>query len=125
MGHIRAAGQAHATLDIGFYGLLYRASGHQHMLDAWLNIRSQAYLLLLSCNLANGDFRERFISRGYRDVLEALIKRDEERSVRSIEEHLQAGYAYLNQNDPSHANSSQSSRPGALGDLAPRSAKIK
>jgi DNA-binding GntR family transcriptional regulator len=114
-----------ATLDLGFHDLLYRASGHQRVLAAWLNIRSQVYLFLLSRNLANADFRERVISRGHRYVLDALIKRDEERSLWAIEEHVRAGHAYIEQNYPGHDGSPQSYKPGPLGDLAPRSAEIK
>jgi DNA-binding GntR family transcriptional regulator len=109
-----------ATLDIGFHDLIYQASGHQHVLDAWLNIRSQVYLFLLSRNLANPDFRERVISRGHREILEALNKRDEARAVERIEEHLRAGYAYIGQNYPDHDGSAEPAEPGPLGDLAPR-----
>ena len=112
--------QEAATLDIGFHDLIYRASRHQHVLDAWLNIRSQVYLFLLSRNLANPDFRDRVISRGHRDFLAALRLRDEPRAVRSIEEHLRAGYAYIYENYPDDGDGSRSSATGPLGDLAPR-----
>jgi len=112
--------QEAATLDIGFHDLIYRASRHQHVLDAWLNIRSQVYLFLLSRNLANPDFRDRVISRGHRDFLAALRQRDEPRAVRSIEEHLRAGYAYIYENYPDDGDGSRSSATGPLGDLAPR-----
>jgi DNA-binding GntR family transcriptional regulator len=112
--------QEAASLDIGFHDLIYRASRHQHVINAWLNIRSQVYLFLLSRNLANPDFRDRVISRGHRDFLGALRQRDEQRAVRSIEEHLRAGYAYIYQNYPDDEYASQSSSPGPLGDLAPR-----
>ena len=114
-----------ATLDIGFHDLIYRASGHEHVLDAWLNIRSQVYLFLLSRNLANPDFRDRVISRGHRDFLDALRQRDEARAVRSIEEHMRAGYAYIYQNYIGQDGSTEPSPPGPLGDLAPRLALPK
>ncbi len=112
--------QEAATLDVGFHDLIYRASRHQHVLDAWLNIRSQVYLFLLSRNLANPDFRDRVISRGHREFLDALRQRDEERSVRTIEGHLRAGYAYIYQNYPNDEQAAQSSSPRPLGDLAPQ-----
>jgi DNA-binding GntR family transcriptional regulator len=117
--------QEAATLDIGFHDLIYRASRHQHALDAWLNIRSQVYLFLLSRNLANPDFRDRVISRGHREIMDALRKRDEERSVRSIEGHLRAGYAYIYQNYPDQAEPSESLPVGPLGDLAARTPVAK
>jgi DNA-binding GntR family transcriptional regulator len=109
-----------ATLDIGFHDLIYRASGHQHVLDAWLNIRSQVYLFLLSRNLANPDFRDRVISRGHREILDALNKREEARAVRCIEGHLRSGYAYIDKTYPGQDGASEPSVPGPLGDLAPR-----
>jgi DNA-binding GntR family transcriptional regulator len=110
-----------ATLDIGFHDLIYRASRHQHVLNAWLSIRSQVYLFLLSRNLANPDFRERGISRGHREVLEALRQHDKGRAVQLIEDHLRAGYAYIYQNFPEDEVAG-GSEAGALGDLALRPA---
>lgn len=111
--------QEAATLDIGFHDLLYRAARHQHVLDAWSNIRSQVYLFLLSRNLANPDFRERVIIHGHSDILDALSKRDEKRAIRSIEEHLRAAYNYILQNYADREASAKSSPMGPLGDLAP------
>ena len=109
--------QEAAALDIGFHDLLYRSSHHQHVLDAWLNIRSQVYLFLLSRNLANPDFRDRVIIHGHSDILDALSKRDEQRAIRSIEEHLRAAYLYIFKNYVDHEDADQASRPGPLGDL--------
>lgn len=110
--------QEAATLDIGFHDLLYRSARHQHVLDAWLNIRSQVYLFLLSRNLANPDFRERVISRGHSDILDALKQRDEKRAIRSIEEHLRSAYLYIVQNYAGREDAAGSTLPGPLGDLA-------
>lgn len=107
-----------ATLDIGFHDLLYRSARHQHLLDAWLNIRSQVYLFLLTRNLANPDFRERVISRGHRAILDALKKRDEKVAVAEIEEHLRSAYTYIVQNYSDREGPAGSSLPGPLGDLA-------
>jgi DNA-binding GntR family transcriptional regulator len=92
--------QEAATLDVGFHDLLYRASRHQHVIDAWSNIRSQVYLFLLSRNLANADFRERGIVHGHNEIVEALAKGDEKGAIRSIEGHLRAAYNYILQNYP-------------------------
>ena len=110
--------QEAATLDIGFHDLLYRASQHAHVLDAWSNIRSQVYLFLLSRNLANPDFRERGIIRGHGEILDALTQRDEKRATLCIEEHLRAAYSYILQNYPEGGDSAAASMPGPLGDLA-------
>jgi DNA-binding GntR family transcriptional regulator len=110
--------QQAATLDVEFHDLLYRASRHQHVLAAWLNIRSQVYLFLLSRNLANPDFRDRVIVHGHRELLDALSRRDEDRALRSIEEHLRAAYRYILQNYPSHEAKQDPSLPGVIGDLA-------
>lgn len=112
--------QEAATLDVGFHDLLYRASRHQHALDAWSNIRSQVYLFLLSRNLANPDFRERGggIVHGHNEILEALSNRDERRAIRSIEEHLRAAYNYILQNYPNHGDGTEAP-VGPLGGLAP------
>jgi DNA-binding GntR family transcriptional regulator len=109
--------QEAATLDIGFHDLLYRSARHQKVLDAWLNIRSQVYLFLLSRNLANADFRERVISRGHSELLDALTKRDEKLAVQSIEKHLRSAYLYIVQNYAAHADAGGVSLPGPLGDL--------
>jgi DNA-binding GntR family transcriptional regulator len=109
-----------ATLDTGFHDLIYRASGHQHVLDAWLNIRSQVYLFLLSRNLANPDFRDRVIIRGHREILDALKDRDEARAVRFIEHHIRSAYAYIDKIYPGQDGAAEPTQPGPLGDLAPR-----
>lgn len=111
--------QEAAALDIGFHDLLYRASRHQHALDAWLSIRSQVYIFLLSRNLANPDFRDRVIVRGHNDILDALSRRDEDRALRSIEEHLRGAYRYILQNYSGRESAADSSPPGPIGDLAP------
>ena len=110
--------QEAAALDVGFHDLLYRSSQHRHVLDAWLNIRSQVYLFLLSRNLANPDFRERVIVRGHRDILDALSQRDEDRALRSIEDHLRSAYRTILQNYAGVENAGEASSPRPLGDLA-------
>jgi len=106
--------QEAARLDVGFHDLLYRAARHQHLLDAWLNIRSQVYLFLLSRNLANPDFRDRVIVRGHSDILDALKNRDEKRAVRAIEEHLRSAYQYIFENYAAHADGDGAKLPGPL-----------
>ena len=109
--------QEAATLDIGFHDLLYRSARHQKVLDAWLNIRSQVYLFLLSRNLANPDFRERVISRGHSELLDALTQRDEKLAVASIEHHLRSAYLYIVKNYADPADGNGALLPGPLGDL--------
>ena len=111
--------QEAARLDVGFHDLLYRAARHRHVLEAWLNIRSQVYLFLLSRNLANPDFRERVIARGHKELLDALKTRDEKRAVRAIEEHLRSAYQYILQNYADRLDGGgDGALPGPVGDLA-------
>jgi DNA-binding GntR family transcriptional regulator len=110
--------QEAAALDIGFHDLLYRAAQHAHVLDAWLNIRSQVYVFMLSRNLANPDFRERVIVRGHNDIMDALTKRDEKRAVKAIEGHLRSAYSYILENYPELDESAESLPGRPLGDLA-------
>ncbi len=106
-----------ATLDVSFHDLIYRASRHQHVIDAWSNIRSQVYLFLLSRNLANPDFRERGIVQGHNEILEALANRNEKRAIRCIEEHLRAAYNYILKNYPDQGEGTEP-LVGLLGSLA-------
>jgi len=110
--------QEAAALDIGFHDLLYRAARHAHVLDAWLNIRSQVYVFMLSRNLANPDFRERVIVRGHNDIMDALTKRDEKRAVKAIEGHLRSAYSYILENYPETDETAESLPARPLGGLA-------
>jgi DNA-binding GntR family transcriptional regulator len=110
--------QEAAALDIGFHDILYRSARHAHVLDAWNNIRSQVYVFMLSRNLANPDFRERVIVRGHNDIQDALVKRDEKRAVKAIEEHLRSAYSYIVEYYPELEETADSPPPRPLGDLA-------
>ncbi len=83
-----------ADLDIEFHETLVRAAGHQRLLEAWLNLREQVRILLLSRNVADEDFRD-LLWRDHRDVLEALCNGDMERATNRLAEHMGMAYVRL------------------------------
>ena len=70
--------QEAAELDLRFHDVLYRASGHQRLLNFWTSLRPQIYVFLLSRNVANPDFRDSVV-RGHQDILHAIRDHDEDR----------------------------------------------
>lgn len=80
-----------AELDMQFHDLLYEAAGHRRLNDTWTTLRPQIYVLLLSRNVAQPDFREMTLT-SHEDLLAALRSQDEARAVASIEEHLRGSY---------------------------------
>ena len=83
-----------ADLDIEFHETLVRAAGHQRLLEAWLNLREQVRILLLSRNVADKDFRD-LLWDEHRDVLEALCDGDMERATNRLAEHMGMAYVRL------------------------------
>lgn len=88
-----------AELDVRFHDLIYRAARHQRLYDCWANLRSQIYILLLSRNVANPDFRDVTV-KAHADLLEALRARDEALVTQRIEEHLRGAYDRVVQGFP-------------------------
>lgn len=80
-----------AELDVRFHDLIYKAARHQRLYDCWTNLRSQIYILLLSRNVANADFRDITV-KSHADLLDALRSRDEARAIAEIEEHMRGAY---------------------------------
>lgn len=80
-----------AELDLGFHDLLYRASNHRRLFDAWANLRPQIHILLLNRNVAHEDFRD-YLVKGHRWIVDALRDRDAARAVATIEDHLRGSY---------------------------------
>lgn len=80
-----------AELDVRFHDLIYKAARHQRLYDCWANLRSQIYILLLSRNVANQDFRD-ITLKSHTELLDALRSRDENRATAEIEEHLRGAY---------------------------------
>lgn len=83
--------QGAAELDIRFHDLLYAASNHRRLSDAWANLRPQIHILLLNRNVADEDFRD-YLVKGHRWIVDALRARDEARAVATIEDHLRGSY---------------------------------
>jgi DNA-binding GntR family transcriptional regulator len=83
-----------ADLDIQFHETLVRGARHQRLLEAWLNLREQVRIVLLSRNVANEDFRDLFLDQ-HRDVLKAVCDRDLERAIGLLANHMDMGYVRL------------------------------
>ncbi len=83
-----------ADLDIQFHETLVRGAGHQRLLETWLNLREQVRILLLSRNVADGDFRDLLVG-SHRDLLDALRDRDGERAASLLAEHTDMAYTRL------------------------------
>jgi DNA-binding GntR family transcriptional regulator len=83
-----------ADLDIQFHETLVRGARHQRLLEAWLNLREQVRIVLVSRNLANEDFRDLFLDQ-HRDVLKAVCDRDLERAIGLLANHMDLGYIRL------------------------------
>lgn len=80
-----------AQHDIDFHEGIYRAARHQRLLDCWTNIRPQIQIMLLSRNVANGDFRE-YAAKGHQGLLDSLKARDERLALRLLDDHLSIAY---------------------------------
>jgi DNA-binding GntR family transcriptional regulator len=83
-----------ADLDIEFHEALVRGARHQRLLDAWLILREQVRILLLSRNVANEDFRYMMLDE-HRALLNALCNADPERAVDLLVEHMNQAYVRL------------------------------
>jgi DNA-binding GntR family transcriptional regulator len=83
-----------ADLDIQFHETLVRGARHQRLLEAWLNLREQVRIVLLSRNVANEDFRDLFLDQ-HRDVLKAVYNRDLARAIGLLANHIDLGYIRL------------------------------
>ena len=80
-----------AELDVRFHDLIYQAARHQRLYDSWANLKAQIYILLLSRNVADPDFREITV-KSHAALLEAIRTRDEARATIEIEDHLRGAY---------------------------------
>ncbi|CAA9547881.1 MAG: hypothetical protein AVDCRST_MAG19-527 [uncultured Thermomicrobiales bacterium] len=83
--------QEAAELDMGFHDILYAASNHRRLGEAWANLRPQIHILLLNRNVADADFRD-YLVKGHQWIVDALRDRDEARAVATIEDHLRGSY---------------------------------
>ena len=83
-----------AELDMRFHDLLYRACGHQRLLNYWTTLRPQVHVFLLSRNVASPDFREK-AAQGHQQILDAIRKRDVKLACALIEGHLDFAYSRI------------------------------
>jgi DNA-binding GntR family transcriptional regulator len=89
-----ASVQEVTDLDIQFHEWLVRRAGHQRLLEAWLNLREQFRIALLSRNIANQDYRDMLLDH-HRILVEALRNGDAERTQRLAVEHIGKAYERL------------------------------
>jgi DNA-binding GntR family transcriptional regulator len=83
-----------ADLDIEFHEAVIRGARHQRLLEAWLKLREQIRILLLSRNVANQDYRSTMLD-AHRALLHALCDADPERAVCLLVEHTNEAYIRL------------------------------
>ncbi len=83
--------QEAADLDIRFHEALVNGSMHQRLLECWLTLKQQIYLVLLSRNVANPDFRD-YAVRSHQTIIDSIRRGDREEASVVIEEHIQTSY---------------------------------
>jgi DNA-binding GntR family transcriptional regulator len=88
-----------AELDLQLHDLIYRTARHRRLEETWANLRPQIHILLLSRNVAHGDFREMLLT-SHQDIVDAIRDRDEERAVAFIHEHLAGSYERVERSLP-------------------------
>src|SRR5258708_36902665 len=64
--------QEAAKLDIRFHELIYEASNHKRLLNAWHTLRPQIHILLLSRNVVNEDVRL-YIVADHQKLLDLML----------------------------------------------------
>jgi DNA-binding GntR family transcriptional regulator len=93
--------QETAALDTGFHDLIYQASHHQRLIDAWAMLRSQLYLFLLTRIVDGMRFREEIVAKHAR-ILAALKSRDEARATDLIDSHIRSSYPLVRKRTGAH-----------------------
>lgn len=88
--------QEAAELDLQFHDCIYRATGHQRLIDVWSALRPQIHILLLTRNVVNPDFRDGFV-KGHQLILNAIEQGDDALAVELTEAHLRASYDRVSQ----------------------------
>lgn len=80
-----------ADTDIEFHAALCRASKNKRLYHYWTELQPQIYILLLSRNVANEDFRDYAVGK-HQSIVDAIRARNEELAVSLMQAHLQASY---------------------------------
>jgi DNA-binding GntR family transcriptional regulator len=83
----RTTVQEIADFEIRFHDALYRIARHKRLYKAWLDLRSQIYILLLSRNVDRPGIRDVVIDR-HTALLNAIRSRDALAAIAAIEEHV-------------------------------------
>lgn len=104
-----------AGFDLRFHDLIYAASDHRRLSEAWANLRPQVHILLLNRNVAREDFRE-FLVKGHQWLVDALRDRDEDRATRTIEDHLRGSYERVVAGYGTRTSPTPDSTEGAAGE---------
>ncbi len=83
--------QEAAKLDIRFHELIYEASNHKRLLNAWHTLRPQIHIFLLSRNVANEDFKL-YIVADHQKLLDLLRAQYEAQALDMLQKHLNGAY---------------------------------
>ncbi len=83
--------QEAADLDIRFHEALVKASMHSRLIEAWQTLEPQIYLVLLSRNVANPDYRE-YAVKSHQGIVDSLSGGDLELSKNIIADHIHSSY---------------------------------
>lgn len=83
--------QQAAELDLRFHDRIYQAANHRRLVESWMTLRPQIYIVFLNRNVANPDFRD-YVVTSHQELVEAICRRDEATAVRLLEEHLRGSY---------------------------------
>jgi DNA-binding GntR family transcriptional regulator len=83
--------QEAAQLDLELHDLIYEASRHRRLNDAWAILRPQIHVLLLNRNVANEDFRQ-FLVAGHQELVDAIRAGDADRAAELLRHHIGISY---------------------------------
>jgi DNA-binding GntR family transcriptional regulator len=81
-------------LDIEFHESIVRGARHRRLLEAWLNLREQSRVVLLSRNVANEDYRPLMYSE-HHAILDALRAGEVDRMLDVTASHIDKAYVRL------------------------------
>jgi DNA-binding GntR family transcriptional regulator len=107
--------QEAAELDLRFHDLIYQAANHRRLVECWMTLRPQIYIVFLNRNVANPDFRE-YVVTSHQEILDAIRSRDEALAVSLTEGHLRGSYERIvMSHDPLAAAAHADGRVAAQG----------
>ena len=86
--------QLRNRLDIDFHDYVYRIARHARLYQTWLTIRTQVFMFLCMRESLSvtPEMQERAIA-GHREIVQALLSRDEARALSAADNHLAEAYA--------------------------------